>query len=205
MAVFCSRCGKPLADGAAFCPSCGAAVLAAGATPAGAAAGAPADGSSMTAEPAASAIAATPRYAGFWRRFWAFIIDGFVIGIVMMPFGLGLWGTIAALGAARRDSAETLAGIIAASMMVWMLRVLASWLYGALFESSAWQATPGKKLFGLRVTDLEGRRISFLRATGRAFGKWLSGLILCIGFIMVAFTEKKQGLHDLLAGTVVRR
>jgi len=197
--VFCSRCGKPLPDGATSCPSCGATVQATGAAPAGVPAGGevPASGTPATDAPA--------RYAGFWRRFWAFIVDGFILGVVMMPFGIGLWGTIAAIGQAGGDEMETIAQIIAASMMAWMLRMLASLLYGALFESSAWQATPGKKLLGLRVTDLEGRRISFLRASGRAFGKWLSGLVLCIGYIMVAFTEKKQGLHDMLAGTVVRR
>jgi uncharacterized RDD family membrane protein YckC len=57
----------------------------------------------------------------------------------------------------------------------------------------------------MKVTDLNGNRISFERATGRHFAKWLSGLILCIGYIMVGFTERKQGLHDLLAGTLVRR
>jgi uncharacterized RDD family membrane protein YckC len=161
-----------------------------------------------TGAPAAGAVpspGALALYAGFWRRFWAFLIDGFIIGAAMAPFGFGLWGTITALGHSTVASASALAGIILASMFVWLLRALVTWLYGALFESSAWQATPGKKVLGLKVTDLEGRRISFARATGRAFGKWLSSLILCIGFIMVAFTEKRQGLHDLLAGTVVRR
>ncbi len=221
MAVFCSTCGKPLPEGASFCPSCGTIVpRASGAEPApsGAFVSAAVDpvvagpplmaGAAAAPAPAAPGpvVAAVPtRYAGFWRRFWAFIVDGFIIGIIMMPFGLSLWGTIVALGQSGSDNAETIMRVIAASMMAWMLRAVATWLYGALFESSAWQATPGKKLLGLVVTDLEGRRISFLRASGRAFGKWLSGAILCIGFIMVAFTEKKQGLHDMLAGTVVRR
>ena len=71
------------------------------------------------------------------------------------------------------------------------------------FESSSWQATPGKRALGLIVTDTEGRRISPARAVGRYFGKILSGLILLIGYIMIAFTERKQGLHDFLAGTLV--
>ena len=58
---------------------------------------------------------------------------------------------------------------------------------------------------GMKVTDLAGNRISFLRATGRYFAKIISALILFIGFIMVAFTEKKQGLHDMIAGTLVVR
>lgn len=70
-------------------------------------------------------------------------------------------------------------------------------------ESSAKQATLGKMALGIVVTDLEGARIGFGRATGRYFAKILSGLILGIGFLMAAFTERKQGLHDIIAGTLV--
>lgn len=85
------------------------------------------------------------------------------------------------------------------------LALMVSWIYYSLLESSAWQATLGKKALGLEVTDLEGHRISFGRATGRFFGKILSAFILLIGFIMAGFTEKKQALHDILAGTLVIR
>lgn len=70
-------------------------------------------------------------------------------------------------------------------------------------ESSAKQATLGKMAVGIVVTDMNGGRISFGNATGRFFGKILSGLIIYVGFIMVAFTDKKQGLHDMMAGTLV--
>ena len=86
-----------------------------------------------------------------------------------------------------------------------LVTIPTSWLYCALMESSSYQATLGKMIFGMKVTDLCGNRISFARATGRHFAKILSGLILCIGFIMVGLSERKQGLHDLLAGTLVRR
>jgi uncharacterized RDD family membrane protein YckC len=79
----------------------------------------------------------------------------------------------------------------------------AHWLYEAMMHSSSWQATLGKRALGMIVTDLDGRRLSFGRATGRHFAKWLSAMILGIGFIMVAFAPKKQGLHDMVAGTVV--
>src|SRR5262249_48371563 len=80
-----------------------------------------------------------------------------------------------------------------------------SWLYEALLESSEWQATVGKMIFGMKVTDLAGNRISFGQATARYFAKWLSAASLCIGFLMVAFSARKQGLHDILAGTLVQR
>ena len=78
------------------------------------------------------------------------------------------------------------------------------WLYFAGMESSERQATFGKSVVSLRVTDLEGRRLSFKHATGRFFAKIVSGLIpLAIGYIMAGFTEKKQALHDMIAGTLV--
>jgi uncharacterized RDD family membrane protein YckC len=72
-----------------------------------------------------------------------------------------------------------------------------------LLESSPWQATVGKKMFGLEVTGLAGQRISFARATGRHFAKNISLFALGIGFVMIGFTEKKQGLHDMIAGCFV--
>ena len=76
-------------------------------------------------------------------------------------------------------------------------------LYFVLMESSAKQATLGKMALGLVVVDVDGNRISFLRALGRYFAKILSGIILLIGYIMVGFTERKQGLHDMIASTLV--
>ena len=86
-----------------------------------------------------------------------------------------------------------------------ILSIVLSWLYSALLESSARGATLGKMVMGARVTDLSGGRISFGRATGRYFAKIISGMILAIGFIMVAFTARKQGLHDMIAGTLVEK
>ncbi len=77
--------------------------------------------------------------------------------------------------------------------------------YFALLESSRWQATIGKRVCRLRVTGLDGGRISLPRAIGRYFAKFLSALILCIGFLMVGWTRRKQGLHDILAETLVVR
>ena len=85
------------------------------------------------------------------------------------------------------------------------LGFVGGWLYEALLTSSSLQATLGKLLLGMRVTDLQGQRISFERATGRHFAKYLSTMILGIGYLMVAFNAKKQGLHDMLAGTLVQK
>ena len=88
-------------------------------------------------------------------------------------------------------------------VLVWVTSIVGPWLYTALFESSAMQATPGKKAIGLKVTDLQGNRISFGRATGRYFAEWITGMTLFVGYVMVAFTQKRQTLHDMIAGTVV--
>ena len=84
-----------------------------------------------------------------------------------------------------------------------VLSFIAPWLYFALMESSKFQGTIGKWALKMRVVEEEGKQITFSRATGRYFAKILSSLTLGIGYIMVAFTERKQGLHDILARTII--
>ena len=86
-----------------------------------------------------------------------------------------------------------------------VLTILVVWLYFAFFESSAWQATPGKRILRLYVTDMQGRPVSFGRATIRYFGKMISGLTFMVGYVLAGFTEKKQALHDIIAGCLVMR
>ena len=138
-----------------------------------------------------------PNYAGFWIRFLAYFIDTLLMTLVLLPLGVVAGVLIVATGADQNGSMLALDG------MFRIVSFFIGWLYFSFLESSPWQATLGKKILGLRVTDLNGGRISFGKATGRYFGKILSGLILFIGFVMVAFTEKKQGLHDQMAGTLV--
>ncbi len=143
----------------------------------------------------------TPSYAGFWMRFLAYLVDSLLLGVIFVPLGFAL-GIVMAANADSGDAAST-ALIQVVNMGVNVVSIVAGWLYQSLLESSSWQGTVGKKLLGLRVTDMNGNRIGFGKATGRYFGKILSGMICFVGFIMVAFTEKKQGLHDMLAGTLV--
>lgn len=93
--------------------------------------------------------------------------------------------------------------LVGAAMLTWMVTIVAAWLYFALLESSKLQASIGKLALGIIVTDMEGNRITFGKATGRYFGKIISAIILYVGFMMAGFTEKKQGLHDIIAGTLV--
>lgn len=140
-------------------------------------------------------------YAGFWRRCAALFIDsiilwisGFIIGIIfgiLIGIFLGIRGT---------DIATIK---IVAARFSYFLGIVLNWLYFTLLESSSKQATLGKMALGIIVTDLSGSQVSFGQANGRYWGKIVSTIILLVGFIMVGFTERKQALHDIMAGTLV--
>jgi uncharacterized RDD family membrane protein YckC len=145
-------------------------------------------------------------YAGFWKRFVAAIIDGILIGVVnMIVSAIFIGGSAATLSrqANGQPDPAAAAAIFGGVMLLYFITLAFAWLYFAFMESSANQATLGKMALGLRVTDMNGNRISFGRATGRYFGRIVSSIILMIGYIMAAFTEKKQALHDMMAGTLV--
>jgi uncharacterized RDD family membrane protein YckC len=142
----------------------------------------------MTIEPAPNY-----RFAGFWWRVLALFVDNLVLMVINAIGGMVV--TLSLIGADwTQEGMQAFTGLLA---LIW------SWLYFALFESSAWRATPGKKACGLIVTDENGARISFARATGRYFAKFLSALILGIGFMMAGWTRRKQGLHDIICDTLV--
>jgi uncharacterized RDD family membrane protein YckC len=138
-------------------------------------------------------------YAGFWRRFAAFILDWLILGAIYGIIGF-LFGGWYANDYSDPNSHQVFAGTMRGT---WLIFFAASWLYHAYMESSKNQGTIGKIALGLRVTDLDGKRINFGRATGRFFAKILSMLIFFIGYIMAGFTPKKQALHDFVAGTLV--
>jgi uncharacterized RDD family membrane protein YckC len=144
---------------------------------------------------------ARAQYASFWKRFAAALIDGIVFYIasliVMAPFGALAPGL--AVGNARE---LTTAGI-GIALFITAIKIVMGWLYYALMESSDAGATLGKMVMGIKVTDLNGKKVSFGKATGRHFGKFISCITLYIGFIMAGFTAKKQGLHDIMAGCLV--
>lgn len=143
-------------------------------------------------------------YAGFWLRVVAAIIDGLVTGVAGCFVGGCIGGALGASGALRGSGAGSDLPI-GAQLLIQAISLAMGWLYSALMESGPWQATLGKKALGLVVTDLEGGRISFAKATGRHFAKFISAIILLIGYMMAGFTQRKQGLHDMMAGTLVIR
>jgi uncharacterized RDD family membrane protein YckC len=130
-----------------------------------------------------------PEYAGFWIRFAATFIDGIILSIPQLAIQFTMADSIAEGGV----------GVA----FYYMIMMLINWLYSAGMESSSNQATLGKMVVGVKVTNLEGEQISFINATGRYFAKLISAIILMIGYIMAAFSPKKQALHDQLAKTLV--
>ena len=145
--------------------------------------------------PAGAAI-----HAGFWRRCAALIIDFLVIGVVLagvqMVIGVG---AISSFASGHLD----VGAIVGSLFLMGALALVGQWLYFALFESAAAQATPGKMAMGIKAVDLTGHRIGFGRASGRYFGKIISGMILDIGYMLAGWTERKQALHDMMAGTLI--
>ena len=137
-------------------------------------------------------------YAGFLRRAVAAIIDlcllGFLQAIIMVAVIAGM---------TFGESSEQTAVILTVALNLAIF--VAMWLYFALMESSKLQATLGKMIIGVVVSDLDGNRISFGRATGRYFGKAVSTVILMIGYMMAGWTGRKQALHDIMAKCLVIR
>lgn len=143
----------------------------------------PADGDFL---PAGAAI-----HAGFWRRCAAYIVDYFLITLAGFVIGFAIGS-----GFGQTD-------ILLAPLVGGVPGLIIGWLYFALQESSKTQATLGKRALGIKVANDAGQRISFGRATGRFFGKILSSIIFCVGFMLAGWTERKQALHDMICSTVV--
>lgn len=141
-------------------------------------------------------------HAGFWRRVAAYLIDTLILMPVFLVLEFVFVMPVMLQAAHGNPHPQPSFAMLP---VIWVLFIVLPWLYFALCESSRWQATPGKLALGLRVTDLCGRRVGFGRATGRFFGKVISGLIFDIGYMMAGWTVRKQALHDLMADCCVVR
>lgn len=158
----------------------------------------------------------TPRYAGFWLRFVAYIIDSFVISIasfvMLIPMIIGIVFSAISLEDVHNPQDffqsgnwQSIGWIIGLALLAGIFSLIMQWLYYALMESSATGGTLGKMALGIKVVDYEGNRISFARASGRYFSKIITNMTLLIGYIIAGFTPKKQALHDIIASCIVIR
>jgi uncharacterized RDD family membrane protein YckC len=157
---------------------------------------------------------AHPRYAGFWLRAVAFLIDRFILSsvfgliasfhpnVLMIFPDLNNQPAIAPNQPALQGFLLSLPHLTSAGFLLLFLMM---WIYYAFFEASSWQATPGKRVLKLYVTDLTGRPITFRRASMRYFARMISEMAFMVGYIPAGFTEKKQALHDMLASCLVLR
>jgi uncharacterized RDD family membrane protein YckC len=195
--MFCSRCGLKVEEGVRYCPACGQEIGSRGTLP---------------PIPASAPVPAPLRYAGFWLRVVAALIDGVILAIpfflvVIRPISrFRRFGFLARRDALGPPDPAIMVPVILGIVFATTFFMIVKWLYFAGMESSARQATFGKAAMSLRVTDLQGRRLSFGHASGRFFATIITEFIpFGIGFIMAGFTEKKQALHDMIAGTLVLR
>lgn len=209
--MFCTKCGANVPEGAGFCNACGTPVGGAAVAPVTTPAGVVAP-AAYAAAPVVPSFAPNVAYAGFWLRLVAYLIDGLLIGVV---FGALIVIAILAFGGGafieslkHIDNSDDVVPVL---LVTWFfilipVAIVLPWLYYAKMESSSRQGTFGKVALGLIVTDMTGRPITFGRASGRFFAKFITGMIpLAIGYIMAGFTEKKQALHDMIATCLVLR
>jgi len=163
-------------------------------------------------ETTTSAPVSTTNYAGFGQRLLALIIDGIILSVayfvvltpVIAMMGIGAASAIEGGETMSEEEAIGMVGAIFAGIGIVFLIIIAIYLfYFAGMESSKYQGTVGKMVMGIKVTDLSGNKVSFGKALVRYIGRYLSGMFFCIGYIIAAFTDKKQALHDMIAGTLV--
>ena len=211
--MYCSKCGSEISATTAFCSTCGKAISGV----------APVLPSLTPVDPNQYAPIVPPSYgdvqysgvayAGFWLRLVAFLIDGAISGflflILLIPLFIltGAGSALSRIGQGE-DISDDVAAFVGVGFFLGflVLAVGVRWLYYALSESSSWQSTLGKKMLNLTVTDLDGQPISFGRASGRYFSKFITNLIpLAIGYILAGFTEKKQAIHDMISSCLVLR
>jgi uncharacterized RDD family membrane protein YckC len=197
----CEKCDGEIPDGSSVCPRCQTPVSVAQIGPVYV----PLSTQPPEVIPAIRELAALPprpAFAGFWLRAVAYLIDTVLISLV--------FGLIASLYPSTfikyPDATTTsLASLPQLTPIAFVITITATWFYYTVFEASIWQATPGKRVMKLYVSDLSGRRLTFARAAARNLAKMISSLTFLVGYLVAGFTEKKQALHDILASCLVLR
>jgi uncharacterized RDD family membrane protein YckC len=199
--MFCPKCGKETDASGKFCQWCGADIESVPAKPV------------IVTPPEEEEAPEVGVYGGFGRRFVAFIVDIIlilifdIVAVSVLGMIRGLQNLVFYLQGQPVESLTvdgTTAALFGSIIAAYGLAIIVvPWIYFAGFESSRSQATPGKLLMKIVVTDLEGNKPTFARVTLRHFAKIISTLLIFTGFLAIAFTQKKQGFHDKIAGCLV--
>jgi uncharacterized RDD family membrane protein YckC len=182
---FCFACGTQLDPRAEMCPKCGV------------------RNDHGRTQPAPLRInGQVIKPAGFWKRLAGFMVDSLLLAAVD---GLLFWALAAKLASTLETDSEEILAVKGLVLLAYQIggSIVIWWIYHVSMEASPLQGTLGKLAVAAKVVDLQGRRLSFARASGRYWAKLLSGAILGIGYLMVAFTENKQALHDTMSGCLV--
>ena len=198
--MFCPKCGKETDASGKFCQWCGADIASIPANP--------------VATPEEEECPDIGIYAGLGRRFVAFIVDIIIIVlfdlVAMTVLGLtrGIQNSyfyfVQHVPVEQLTTEGTMGSLLGSVIAAYgIILIIIPWLFFAGFESSRSQATPGKLLMHIVVTDMTGNKPTFARVTLRHFAKFVSALIIFIGFLMIGLTQKRQGLHDRIAGCLV--
>jgi uncharacterized RDD family membrane protein YckC/Tfp pilus assembly major pilin PilA len=190
--MFCHQCGHQCPNGAAFCEKCGTSLR-----PSSSGGDRGSAGMDAAINGNGPGVEATVVYAGFWRRYLALFLDQLVLGIPLLLILVAAGFSLGWFNASQPGHALGLQG------MFYLAYFVAALFYYGLQESSTHQATVGKRVLGIKVTDLDGQRLTFSKAVARWVASSLSYLTLYVGFIMAAFTRRKQALHDMVASTLV--
>lgn len=188
--MICHRCGTIFEGCHLSCPSCGLDLP-------GSDAASPVPADELPPASRYTASVSSTTYAGFWARVAALLIDRVLLGFVNVALSL----CYVVLSSTDTASEEVRAVILGSAIFGFLLR----WLYSTLMESSPLQATLGKMVIGIIVTDTDSGRITLARANGRYWAKIISALPFGFGYLMAGFTSRKQALHDMIAGTFVLR
>lgn len=141
----------------------------------------------------------TLRYAGFWIRFLAKLIDGLIMTVLV---ALPLVAIMASAGLLESPPKEPTQIQTTYQFAFEMIYLIIAGVYSILFVGR-YGATPGKMACKIKVVDPTGIAFGYGRATGRFFAEFLSGLICYLGYIMAAFDDEKRALHDRICKTRV--
>jgi uncharacterized RDD family membrane protein YckC len=197
----CEKCEGEIPEGASVCPQCETPVSVAQLGPVYVSQSATLP-EVVSPGPELSRLPPRPAFAGFWLRALAYLFDTVLISLVFGLLASFYPNTFIKFPDAASTSLTSLPQL---TPIAFAITITATWFYYTMFEASAWQATPGKRILRLYVTGLNGQRMTFARAAARNLAKIISSLTFLVGYLVAGFTEKKQALHDILASCLVLR
>ncbi len=204
MSVTCEKCAAEIPEGASVCPHCATPVSVAQIGPVYVPAGAQASAAAPEIQ-TVSVESAQPVFAGFWLRAVAYLLDTVLISLAGGLIASFYPATFIKFPDAAAAASNPFASLPQLTPLGFAITLGATWIYYTMFEASSWQATPGKRVMKIYVTDMVGQRPSVARVAARNVAKIISNLSFLVGYLVAGFTVKKQALHDMVTSCLVLR